>query len=111
MSGGSYDYLFRSMEDAADTLKRSPIAYRRAFSQLMFKCAEAMHDIEWVDSGDTSPGDDEEAIMKCINHVDVLKTVVKDAQNITKELEELIQLVTDQVSASLAACDKKENEK
>lgn len=91
MSGGSYEYLYYKMEDAAHTLMRKDqVAYRIAFGNLMLRCAQAMHDVEWVDSCDKSPGDDEEAIMKCINFSDVLRVTVSEAENMKKELEKLI---------------------
>lgn len=93
MSGGAYNYLFRYMEEVAHKLKIDPLPYRRAFGDHMLKCAEAMHRIEWVDSGDESPGDDFESIMKCIDHVDILQTVVRDAESMRKDLEGLISIV------------------
>lgn len=93
MSGGSWDYLCYKMQDAAHRLMRKEeCTYRRAFGELMNKCADAMHDIEWVDSSDKSEGDDEVSIMKCITHSDVLKTLVEEAQETSKELNRLIEL-------------------
>ncbi len=91
MSGGSYEYLCYKMEDAAQTLmgKTQP-PYRQAFGELMMRCAKAMHDVEWVDSCDKSPGDDEESIMKCISSSDVLRVTVQEAEKMKKELEKLI---------------------
>lgn len=63
MSGGSYDYIYRNIEDVADRLSdknHSPL--RRAFAKHLKLVAEAMHDIEWVDSGDYGTGDDVKAI-------------------------------------------------
>ena len=53
MSGGSYDYLYYKIEDAGRQLMRKdqPL-YRQAFGNLLIKVAQAMHDVEWVDSGD-----------------------------------------------------------
>lgn len=92
MSGGSYEYLYHKMDDAGMALmaKHQP-AYRRAFGELMMKCAKAMHDVEWVDSGDMGRGDDEEAIMECIQFTDVLRVTVEDAIDTMKELAVLIK--------------------
>jgi hypothetical protein len=92
MSGGSYDYLCYKMEDAGQRLiaKHQP-AYRRAFGELMMKCAKAMHDVEWADSGDKGTGDDEETIMDCIHFSDVLRVAVEDAIETMEELEALIK--------------------
>jgi 2-hydroxychromene-2-carboxylate isomerase len=62
MSGGSWDYLYERMEDAAGRLLSSDDNDRRAFGRLMRKCAKAMHDIEWVDSCDYGEGDELVAI-------------------------------------------------
>ena len=94
MSGGSYDYLSFKMEDAARTLmKKHQTVYRQAFGKHMMKCAKAMYDIEWVDSDDKSPGDEEKAIMECITFSYVLTVMVEEAENMKKELEKLITAV------------------
>jgi hypothetical protein len=93
MSGGSYDYLCYKMQDAAQQLmKKEQCAYRRAFGELMTRCAEAMHDVEWVDSNDKSQGDDEAAIMKCITFSNVLKASLDEADKTAAELNRLIEL-------------------
>lgn len=104
MSGGSYDYLYYKMQEAAETLmgKHQP-NYRRAFGELMLKCAKAMHDIEWVDSADKSPGNDQEAIMKCITKNDVLNISVNEAKDVILQLQKLIKEIED------ADCDWEEN--
>lgn len=63
MSGGSMDYLCFHVTDAAESLSK-PIQseLRRQFAEHLKLVAEALHDIEWVDSGDKSPGDENEAI-------------------------------------------------
>jgi len=91
MSGGSYDYLYYKMEDAARTLmKKHQPDYRRAFGALLSRCASAMHDVEWCDSGDMSEPDDREAIMKCINARDVLNVTAEHAQKLIDELNALL---------------------
>lgn len=91
MSGGSFNYLFRDIQEAADILSDvSEPAYRRAFSEHLRKVAEAMQDVEWVDSGDMSPGADEKSIMECITPQDVLCASVERAVEVKNELEKLI---------------------
>jgi hypothetical protein len=64
MSGGSYEYICYKIEEIELSGKdKSP--RRAAFQRLLKKVAEAMHDIEWVDSYDKSPGDENEAIDEC----------------------------------------------
>jgi hypothetical protein len=62
MSGGSYGYAFHHVEDVADRLRESEDPLRRAFAKHLDLVARAMHDVEWVDSHDYGPGDDENAL-------------------------------------------------
>ncbi len=62
MSGGSWNYLYAKVQDAADQLDGSPTMIRRAFGKHLRLIAEALHDIEWVDSCDYGRGDEEKAI-------------------------------------------------
>lgn len=70
MSGGSWDYLYQKIEDAADRLQNTSTKHsccepRRAFGSLLYKVARAMHSIEWVDSCDYGPGDELKDIKMC----------------------------------------------
>lgn len=63
MSGGSHGYAYRRVEEMADRLARpDQSALRRAFAEHLRLVAGAMHDVEWVDSCDYSPGREDEAI-------------------------------------------------
>ena len=91
MSGGSWDYAYRTIEDVSRRLmRRESHAIRKAFGELMLRCAQAMHDIEWVDSNDMGDGDEMEAIMKCISPQDLLRVTVVEAVILKGELEKLI---------------------
>lgn len=97
MSGGSYDYLCYKMQEAARTLiRKDQVAYRKAFGNLMMRCANAMHDIEWVDSSDMGQGDDEKSIMECIKFSDVLGVTVEESEIVAHELDRLIRLTKEQ---------------
>ena len=65
---------------------------RRAFLAHLLKVAEALHDIEWVDSGDYSFGDEHAAILDCIGQSAVLAQTIKDAKIAAKELAEQLAL-------------------
>lgn len=65
MSGGSYNYAYRHVEEMAEQLCHSQSPIRRAFAAHLLKVSQAMHDIEWVDSCDKGPGDEVEAIKAC----------------------------------------------
>lgn len=65
MSGGSYDYAYGRVEDMADSLALKNNPRRESFKKLLKLVSQAMHDIEWVDSCDYSPGNENEAIDAC----------------------------------------------
>lgn len=94
MSGGSYDYLCYKVQDAAEKLSEDKIPYRKAFGLHLRLIAEALHDIEWTDSCDYGPGDDEKAIMACISKKKVLKASLNDAQAMIDTLQKLINEIT-----------------
>ena len=78
MSGGSMDYAFTKVEDAAG-LMRPTTLLRRAFRVHLLNVARALKAIEWNDSGD---GDDEEdqLIRACLPEaVSELRTAIGEA--------------------------------
>lgn len=65
MSGGEYDYICHRIAEIQ--IKDKDINIKRAtFQKLLYLVAEAMHDIEWVDSGDYSEGSENDAIEACL---------------------------------------------
>ena len=69
MSGGSYEYACFSLEnnfieEFEKHTNNDPL--RVAFLEHIRKVAKAMHDIEWVDSGDYGKSDEHEAIKACL---------------------------------------------
>ena len=64
MSGGSWDYICYRLEELADSLSTETDPMRVAMSVKVRELAKAMHDIEWVDSGDYGKGDDTKSIKK-----------------------------------------------
>ena len=73
MSGGSMDYGYVHVLSAIDRFEHDTPA-RKAFADHLRKVSKAMHDIEWVDSGDYEPGNEDEAIRACIGE-DAIKAV------------------------------------
>lgn len=93
MSGGSYGYAYQQIEELADSIVAST-PLRRAFRTHLHKVARACHDIEWVDSGDSGPGDEDRAIQTVLGKesaVLVLAEVLADAKRATIELAEAIE--------------------
>lgn len=67
MSGGSLDYVYHKVEDVAITLhNKENTPLQRALGVHLLKVAKALHDVEWVMSGDYSNGDDERAIKEVL---------------------------------------------
>lgn len=67
MSGGSHDYAYRHVEEMADALcQADETPLRRAFAEHLRLVAQAMHDVEWVDSCDYGRTGDENAIRKVL---------------------------------------------
>lgn len=96
MSGGSWDYLYGRIEDAASTLQNSKEPLRRAFGKHMVKVAKAMHDIEWVDSCDYSPGDEIKSIEDVLDGDGkraVLEECMAHAEGAMRELQAALAAV------------------
>lgn len=83
MSGGSMNYLSMLVERAE--FHRDTVL-RRAFSAHLEKVAAALHAIEWVDSGDSGPGDDDKAIRACLEDGAELLQATREARRAHDEL-------------------------
>jgi hypothetical protein len=59
MSGGSYDYASYKIDDWAMQVACSGEPLRVAFAKHLLAVSKAMHAIEWNDSGDGAPNEDE----------------------------------------------------
>lgn len=84
MSGGSLDYVYRTVEDISF---REETPMRKAFALHLKKIAKALHDIEWVDSCDYSKGQEDAAILACISQESVLAVIVEDGKRVMSELQ------------------------
>jgi len=93
MSGGSWDYVSHRIQEAAQRLCESKKSERRALGKHMTLIAEAMHDIEWVDSGDSGEGKEIASIMKCITPQDVLNASIDEAKDMIARLKEIIDQI------------------
>lgn len=94
MSGGSLDYLYQRLDDLAEAVDRNATkALHRAFAQHLRKCAKAAKDLEWMLSGDTSPGDEDKSILAVVSRqelvetaIQLIRTAIKDAREVEKRL-------------------------
>jgi len=88
MSGGSLDYISGRVEDAANTIMQlSKSELHRAFAKHVLLVASALHDLEWILSGDRSSPSEEESIRKVIGPQMILQSVIDDAVEIKKNLD------------------------
>jgi len=68
MSGGSWEYFYSTLNEVAERLVNSNNPLRSAMGEKLKLASQALHDIEWVDSGDYGDGDDIKAIKKFIGN-------------------------------------------
>lgn len=96
MSGGSYDYAFRWVDDMAERLSRKDqTPLRRAFAAHLKLVAKAMHNIEWVDSGDYGEGEDLAAMQAAMGDSAQaeLAVTVNDARDVLAQLQRALAKV------------------
>lgn len=75
MSGGSMEYLCFKVE-SAEFERNTPL--RTRFAEHLKLVGKALHDIEWVDSGDYGPGDEDDAIEACLADAHNPQTLLHD---------------------------------
>ncbi len=93
MSGGSWEYFYNRLEDVADRLMLEPQGNRKALGRQLKLAAKALHDIEWVDSGDCSDGDEDKAIEAALGKDSkalILHEKISEAIRVREELDESI---------------------
>ena len=95
MSGGSMDYLYMRVNDVAEELINSKCRHRQIFGEHLVKVAKALFEIELVDSGDSSPPDDINAIQdvfgEAYNSMKI-KKLNNEAKQIISELSDLLNV-------------------
>lgn len=91
MSGGSLDHVYARVNDASlEISSRSNKPIHRAFAAHLWKVAEALHDIEWVMSGDYAEGRDHEAIKAVISSASILDASISLAEKALADLNEAL---------------------
>jgi len=95
VSGGHYQYFYNRVDEFVNELSRNSYTpERRAFLSLMRKISVAVHAIEWVDSSDYSPGDENEYIMECVSQSQVIEAATDHAVKAVDELKTIIDKLT-----------------
>jgi hypothetical protein len=91
MSGGSLDYVCYRLDDAIDTIeRRATTTLQKAFAQHLKDVAKALHDLEWVYSGDYSEGQEVESLRKVVNKEMELKAATEQAEFALKQLKDVL---------------------
>lgn len=90
MSGGSLDYVYFKVEEAAREISRESFTNKipelKAFKDHLVKVAEVLHDVEWFLSGDYAEETMVKSIKKLLSEEQVLDAVVKEAEEILMKL-------------------------
>jgi hypothetical protein len=97
MSGGSYDYKYREIQDLAESIanrasynRPDEYAKRKAFALWLTKAAEVAKAIEWNDSLDSAPEDEAkamEAFLACTPKADVVRELIEHAERVKVALD------------------------
>lgn len=99
MSGGDWNYIYSRVEDVGERLRREEQPERKALGRVVMALAKALHDIEWVDSGDYAPGEERAAIAAVFEaaHGDPdkanLAVLVDEAKELRAQLQQHIDRV------------------
>lgn len=91
MSGGALDYAYARVDDVAikvSTHAQTPL--HRVFAAHLIKVANALKDLEWMLSDDTTPGSEVAAINACIADGDELELIIDDARKAADALNEAL---------------------
>ena len=88
MSGGSMEHLYWKVAEARF---EESTHLRRALRKHLQKVSEALKAIEWVDSGDSCAGDEDEAIRACFGGTEELQQLLSEA----RELQVKLSLILD----------------
>jgi hypothetical protein len=91
MSGGSLDYVCYRLDDAIDIVaSRAKTVLQKAFTAHLRDVSKALHDLEWVFSGDYGEGDETEALSKVVNKKMELEVATNDARIALKQLQDVL---------------------
>lgn len=87
MSGGSLEYVYCKVHNAVtDITAQAKTPLHRAFATHLVKVADALHDLEWVLSGDYGPGDEVASIEACLQEGAEFAVLIDDARKAHKAL-------------------------
>lgn len=88
MSGGSLNYVYSRVQDAAtEVAGKAETPLHRAFAVHLMKVSQALHDLEWVWSADYGEGREVAAIEACLTPGATLEAATVRAQDAMRELQ------------------------
>ena len=92
MSGGSLDYAYIKINNIIeDIVRKSNLTpLHKTFVKHLVKVSEALHDLEWMLSGDTSEGSEIDAIREVVTINEELESVIEEAKKAKENLEEVL---------------------
>ncbi len=96
MSGGALDYGYQKVRYIAEELARQATRLEhRALVKHLLNVSLALHDTEWVLSGDYAEGDELEAIARVLGSGAMLEKAVDEARAAKEQLEQALAKVED----------------
>jgi hypothetical protein len=98
------NYLYSRLEYDANFDTNTP--ERKAFRKHLQLVANALHDIEWVDSGDCGPGDENAAIRACLGSGAVLDAAVAQAHEALEALDAAVAQAHEALEALRAELER-----
>lgn len=90
MSGGAWDYFYRGLDDVVDRLETCKDPLRRALGEALRPFIAALHDIEWVDSGDYGRGREHDAIRAALGEGAEERAVADTVVDALNRAEDLV---------------------
>lgn len=91
MSGGSLDYVYSQVENAASQIKdRAENPLQESFADHLFKVARALKDLEWHYSCDTRDPEPE-SVQEIVSPQDVLSAAMRRAELVHVQLMEALE--------------------
>lgn len=94
MSGGSLDYAYSKIEEAAiiiNTRAKTPL--RKAFAKHLWLVSKALKELEWVMSGDNPEGYEVESMKAVVSPQMELQAAIENAIEARRQLEEILEVV------------------
>jgi hypothetical protein len=92
VSGGSLDYVYQRVEDAAQSIAlRGDTPLQRAFAGHLTRVAEALYALEWAWSGDSDIALADHAMRKLVSPAEELDAATARANLALEELQDCLR--------------------